>query len=76
MPSTVENPRYNYKAYSSEYSDAWETDTNIRYLRYAEVLLMVAEAKNELGQDPTTELDMIRNRAGLANTTATSYNFV
>jgi len=71
VPSTVENPRYNYKAYSSEYSDAWETDTNIRYLRYAEVLLMVAEAKNELGQDPTTELDMIRNRAGLANTTAT-----
>jgi hypothetical protein len=71
VPTTVENPRYNYKAYSSAYSDAWESDTNIRYLRYAEVLLMIAEAKNELGQDPTTELDMVRNRAGLANTTAT-----
>ncbi|AWM14553.1 RagB/SusD family nutrient uptake outer membrane protein [Flavobacterium sediminis] len=71
VPNTVENPRYNYKAYSSANSDAWETDTNIRYLRYAEVLLMIAEAKNELGQDPTTELNMVRNRAGLTNTTAT-----
>jgi hypothetical protein len=44
----VENPRYNYKAYSSAYTDAWESDTNIKYLRYAEVLLM--KALNELGK--------------------------
>jgi hypothetical protein len=25
VPTTVENPRYNFKAYSS-YTDAWETD--------------------------------------------------
>ncbi len=33
--------------------------------RYADVLLMRAEAKNALGQDPTPELNMVRNRAGL-----------
>jgi hypothetical protein len=74
VPLTVENPRYNYKAYSSTFTDAWETDTNIKYLRYAEVLLMKAEALNELGQ--TSEaiplLNQIRNRAGLANTTFSS----
>lgn len=35
--------------------------------RYADVLLLRAEAKNALGQDPTTELNMVRNRAGLDN---------
>jgi hypothetical protein len=35
LPTTVENPRYNYKAYSSAFTDAWETDANIKYLRYA-----------------------------------------
>jgi hypothetical protein len=39
------------KPYSS-YTDAWETDANIKYLRYAEVVLMKAEALNELDQTP------------------------
>jgi hypothetical protein len=47
VPTTVENPRYNFKAYSA-YTDAWETDANIKYLRYAEVVLMKAEALNEI----------------------------
>jgi starch-binding outer membrane protein, SusD/RagB family len=68
------NPRYNLKAYSSAYTSAWETDANIKYLRYAEVLLMKAEAFNELGQ--TSEaiplLNVIRHRAGLGDTPATS----
>ena len=74
VPLTVENPRYNYKAYSSAYTDAWETDVNIKYLRYAEVILMKAEALNELGQtsDAIPLLNQIRTRAGLANTTAVS----
>ncbi|MEM0578549.1 RagB/SusD family nutrient uptake outer membrane protein [Flavobacterium polysaccharolyticum] len=74
IPNTVENPRYNYKAYSSNFTDAWETDANIKYLRFAEVLLMKAEALNELGQTSTAIplLNQIRNRAGLANTTALS----
>ena len=74
VPTTVENPMYNYKAYSSSFTDAWETDTNIKYLRFAEVILMKAEAINELGQtaDAIVLLNQIRNRAGLANTTAVS----
>lgn len=74
IPNTVENPRYNYKAYSSNFTDAWETDANIKYLRFAEVLLMKAEALNELGQTSAAIplLNQIRNRAGLANTAALS----
>lgn len=74
VPETVENPMYNFKAYSSSYTDAWETDANIKYLRYGEVLLMKAEALNELNQ--TSEaiplLNQIRHRAGLGDTPAVS----
>ena len=47
--------------------------TNFRLLRYAEVLLLAAEAYNAEGQDGNarTELDKVRNRAGLANVSAT-----
>lgn len=31
--------------------------------RYAELLLLIAEAKNALGQDPSTEINMVINRA-------------
>lgn len=31
--------------------------------RYAELLLLIAEAKNALGQDPSPEINMVRNRA-------------
>ncbi|MFE3848594.1 RagB/SusD family nutrient uptake outer membrane protein [Flavobacterium sp. LB3P45] len=74
VPVTVENERYNYKAYSSAFTDAWETDVNIKYLRYAEVILMKAEALNELNQTPAAIplLNQIRARAGLGNTTAAS----
>jgi starch-binding outer membrane protein, SusD/RagB family len=74
IPTTVENERYNYKAYSSLYTSAWETDVDIKYLRYAEVLLMKAEALNELGQtsDAIPLLNQIRNRAGLGDTPAVS----
>jgi hypothetical protein len=74
VPTTVENPRYNYKAYSSAYTDGWNTDANIKYLRYAEVLLMKAEALNELTQTSAAIplLNRIRLRAGLGNTDATT----
>jgi starch-binding outer membrane protein, SusD/RagB family len=72
----VANPMYNEKAYVSNTAEAfngdWETTKNIRVLRYAEVLLMQAEAANESGSgDVTVPLNRVRNRAGLANTTAT-----
>jgi hypothetical protein len=56
------------------YTDAWETDANIKYLRYAEVVLMKAEALNELDQTPAAILllNQIRTRAELGNTAAVS----
>ncbi|EJL69157.1 RagB/SusD family nutrient uptake outer membrane protein [Chryseobacterium populi] len=74
VPSTVAAPYYNYKAYSSAFTGSDDSDANIRYLRYSEVLLMKAEAMNELGQTAQAApfLNQVRNRAGLANTTATS----
>jgi hypothetical protein len=74
VPATVENNYYNYKAYSSAFTGDDDSDANIRYLRYSEVLLMKAEAMNELGQtaNAATFLNQVRNRAGLANTTAVS----
>ncbi len=45
---------------------------NWPYLRYADVLLMYAEAQNELGnaQEAATYLNQVRNRAKLPNTPA------
>lgn len=47
---------------------------NIRILRFAEVLLINAEAANELGNTATavTNLNKVRNRASLPNTAAAS----
>lgn len=74
----VANPRYNYKAYVSKnlennYDDWW-TSKNIRVLRFAEILLINAEAANELGQTAKAidQLNKVRKRAGLGNTTASS----
>lgn len=74
VPNTVENPYYNYKAYSSNFSGDDFTDANIRYLRYAEVLLMKAEALNELGQtsQAIALLNQVRQRAQIADTTASA----
>ena len=49
-------------------------DANIIFYRVADILLLKAEALNALGQtaEATTIVNQIRNRAGLANTTATS----
>jgi hypothetical protein len=74
IPQSVANPRYNYKAYSSDFYNQEFTDTNLRYLRYAEVILMKAEALNELGQTDAaiTLLNQIRLRAKVGETSAVS----
>jgi hypothetical protein len=36
---------------------------NVPLYRYADVLLLLAEAKNNLGEDPTEEINLIRQRA-------------
>jgi len=63
----VENPRYSKKAYSSANAGQDDGDKNIRVLRYAEVLLIRAEALNELGQSSAalTPLNLVRTRVEL-----------
>jgi starch-binding outer membrane protein, SusD/RagB family len=74
---------YNYKAYHSERPDQeFETfesnrglcEKNIHILRYAEVLLINAEAANQLNNSGTAiaDLNMVRARAGLGPTSATT----
>ncbi|GAB3985420.1 RagB/SusD family nutrient uptake outer membrane protein [Spirosoma daeguense] len=48
--------------------------SDVVVLRYADAILMLAETENELGNvaSAATNLNLIRTRAGLANTTATS----
>ncbi|HXB35251.1 MAG TPA: RagB/SusD family nutrient uptake outer membrane protein [Puia sp.] len=76
--------RYNYKAYHSEILpggtlpqvEVFEGNRslcqkNLHLLRYAEVLLIKAEADNALGTgSPATYLNMVRARAGLGPTAA------
>jgi len=66
------NPRYNQKAYSSELTESEVTGKNVRLLRYAEVLLMNAEAAAVIGGDISTPLNLVRVRAGLQPTSETS----
>ncbi|WP_366944359.1 RagB/SusD family nutrient uptake outer membrane protein [uncultured Formosa sp.] len=63
----VENARYNEKAYSSASAGADDGDKNIRILRYAEILLIKAEAAKHIGEDAATPLNLVRNRVGLAS---------
>jgi len=68
IPSTCPNPMYNYKSYipfTLYANDNGGADQNIRVLRYADVLLMNAEANNEMGNttDALASLEMVRARA-------------
>ena len=72
VANTVSNPMYNQKAYVSKTEesfngDDWESNKNIRILRYAEVLLMNAEAALKVGGDAATPLNAVRHRAGLGD---------
>ncbi|MFD2999662.1 RagB/SusD family nutrient uptake outer membrane protein [Pontibacter toksunensis] len=68
--ASAPNPRYNQKAYAPARLNVdcgSGSNQNIRILRFAEVLLMHAEAANELGQteEALETLNMVRMRAGL-----------
>ncbi|ANH83404.1 hypothetical protein A8C56_22625 [Niabella ginsenosidivorans] len=81
---SVENSRYNYKGYHSPFketlpcsgsvNDKDNKPKNIRVIRFAEVLLMNAEAAIHLGKDAQTPLDRVRSRAGLTVVPATEAN--
>lgn len=68
IPATGDNPMYNQKSYVpfSTYVDCNEgSEQNVRVIRYAEVLLMNAEAANELSKasEALQSLNMVRARA-------------
>lgn len=69
IPTSVPNPMYNQKSYVPFNTYPGECSSgsgqNIRVIRYADVLLMHAEAANELGkpQEALTALNAVRARA-------------
>ncbi|RYY94872.1 MAG: RagB/SusD family nutrient uptake outer membrane protein, partial [Chitinophagaceae bacterium] len=81
---SVENPRYNYKVYHSNTAespscagvgDKDKKPQNIRIMRYAEVLLIYAEAAARLGlADGGDKLNQVRARANLAPVAGTLDN--
>lgn len=74
VPESVVNRAYNQKAYSSDNLGSGDGDKNIRVLRYAEVLLIKAEAANELGntQAALNALNKVRARVNLEPVTTTN----
>ena len=80
---SVQNSRYNYKAYHSPIAESAQLSVNkdtkpknIRLMRYSEVLLMYAEAAAMLNNEPeaTDKLNMVRSRANLSPSTGTQAN--
>ncbi|TDB62342.1 RagB/SusD family nutrient uptake outer membrane protein [Arundinibacter roseus] len=69
IPATGDNPRYNQKSYVpfSRFITGFNegAQQNVRVIRYAEVLLMHAEAANELGNtaEALASLELVRARA-------------
>jgi hypothetical protein len=76
-PTTAPNDMYNYKAFVSRTQETWggdpdQTNKNLRIFRFGEILLIKAEVENELGNLSVAQgaLNLVRNRAGLTNTSA------
>jgi hypothetical protein len=73
-PTTLNNPRYNYKAYQSPVAEDWDgnrgmTAKNLRVLKYSDILLIRAEAGFHIGStgEALSRINEIRHRAGLAD---------
>ncbi len=73
-PNTLNNPRYNYKAYQSKTLEPWngnrdDTAKNLRVLKYSDVLLIRAESAFRLENtgEALAQINTIRRRAGLAD---------
>lgn len=70
---------YNYRKYvqnPKSYSDIWDVGTNIIVMRYAEVLLLNAEARIELNQidnEVYKNIDLVRERAGMPKVNTADY---
>ena len=82
VPSSdsVQNLYYNYKAYTSRTREQFANSSdknrpkNIHILRFAEVLLMNAEAAANLAGDADTPLNRVRQRAGLGPVSGATIN--
>ncbi len=71
-PTTLTNPRYNYKSYHSTIAEDWDqnktvTAKNVRVLKYSDILLIRAEAAFHIGNtgEALDRINQIRDRAGL-----------
>ena len=69
-PSASNNVAF---AYKQKNADGWNSGDQFYFLRLADIILLKAEAMANLGQGDKGRalLNQIRNRAGLANSTAT-----
>ncbi|MDO4165433.1 MAG: RagB/SusD family nutrient uptake outer membrane protein, partial [Bacteroides sp.] len=65
-----------YEIDRTAYSDGQLQNNDIVLFRYADVLLMMAEAKVRNGEDGSTELNLIRARAGMGSREATLPNLL
>ncbi|GIZ14878.1 RagB/SusD family nutrient uptake outer membrane protein [Capnocytophaga catalasegens] len=67
IPFTADNTKYMGSVLSKfvgrNESGVIINENNIPIYRYADVLLLLAEVKNNLGEDPSTEINQIRQRA-------------
>ncbi len=69
---------YTRKYYDSQHLTSLQSGLNLMLFRYADILLMYAEAKNELGQMNSTVWDQtikaLRARAGFTDSAALTFN--
>src|SRR5690606_21548995 len=76
--STTPTGYYLRKYYDPDHETGLASGLNLMLIRYADVLLMYAEAKNELGQFDQAVWDQtikaLRNRAGFTDAAALNYD--
>ena len=65
-----------YEVDRNAFNDGKSPDNDIVLFRYADVLLMKAEAAVRNGENGNTELNLVRSRSGMGNRTATLDNIL
>ena len=65
-----------YEVDRTSYNDGKNPNNDIVLFRYADVLLMKAEAAVRNGENGNTELNLVRSRSGMGNRTATLENIL
>lgn len=65
-----------YEVDRNAFNDGKSPDNDIVLFRYADVLLMKAEAEVRNGENGNTELNLVRSRSGMGNRTATLDNIL